>query len=424
MNTCIVEDCDYVGFKESTREFAQLRYILEHSNGEVSVPASVLVDIFGFRFNVVSALPIQNDHNMMNQPEQLIHKLMPNLPSRASYEVWKGEDKRDYILNCTGFLSADPYANNDYAFPRTVRPEIADHVSGKSTDEISDFIFTLCRQVTQELESMEDPPCNSPELTAFLHRQGVSIRHIGIIYLSATTEWLRNLIYVEMIARSCKCILYKNLRLTVYQERAALKANIQAASNKTMSLNINYESIKEKLLLTIVSFLNYVFGNSVESQNHWIVALLPTVFIKFIKVDTLPAYSCNPWELFHAVCYHCGLNVNYQGNEPLFQASIPFADDCLKAVPCKVKILLPPSLDTDPEWMYVDALVNKNSGYSSNAFKRRLLFLLHKRHLFFLRAILRMQASTSNDVIMKRRSCTPISLAPTASYLTVSTCVR
>ena len=224
-NTCLVEDCDYVSFKESTREFAQLRYILEHSNNEVAVPASVMVDIAGYRFNVVSALPIQNDSSVMNQTNsmQMVKELMPNLPVRAAYEVWKGEDQRDYILNCTGFLPADPFISKDSILPRTLRPEIADRVSGKSTDEIADYIYTLCHEVTQELESMEDPPCNSPELTVFLHRQGVSIRHIGLIYLNATREWLRNLLYIEMFARSAKCILYKNLRVVAYKERADMK---------------------------------------------------------------------------------------------------------------------------------------------------------------------------------------------------------
>lgn len=41
---------------------------------------------------------------------------------------------------------------------------------------------------------------------------GMSMRHEGLIYNTTTKMWLKDLVYLDMLARTAKCILWKNLR--------------------------------------------------------------------------------------------------------------------------------------------------------------------------------------------------------------------
>lgn len=291
---------------------------------------------------------------------------MPALPIRAEYEVWKGDDNRDYMIKCTGLLPSDSYVNVNNDYPRNVRPEIADKVSGKSNEEIASFISALCKEVVTELENMEDPPCNSAELTAFLHRRGVSIRHMGLMYVLTTSTWLRKLLYIEMIARAAKCILWKNLRCIIYNEKTEMENRVKSGADKKEALNNMYEMVHSSIITNIATFLNYTLSYNQDSQTFWTEGILTSVFSKFIEVDNLSPFDCNPWELFHALIYHCGLTINYTGQEPLFQSCFPFPENCAVNIPCRIKTLLPPSLHTDPEWLFVESLTHKSSGYYKN----------------------------------------------------------
>lgn len=356
-----VVDCDYQFFKECNCEYAQLRYILQHSQQErLSVPSSVFVDIAGFRFNIVSALPIQQNQRYSNQtnPHPLVKKLMPSLQEKAKYEVWHGEDNRDYMICCSDLLPSDPFAGNGSTSSQTVRPEVADVLSGKNGDEGVEALTALYQNVVHELEMMEDPPCNSPELTAFLHRRGVSIRHIGILYQMVNAPWLANLLFIEMIARTAKCLLWKNQRCVVYERIPELE-NLSSVEE----LMNAFEKIKQYLMDNVLAFLNTIFCANPESQDYWSNTLLPLLCNKFTGITALPSYEINSWELFHSVCYHCGLTINYTGNETLMQDTPPFTSEVICDIPYRMKLLLPPSLKTDPEWMFVEGLVNKSSGY-------------------------------------------------------------
>lgn len=88
---------------------------------------------------------------------------------------------------------------------------------------------------------MEYPPTNSPELSAFLHARGVSIRHIGLLYNLTSKQWLKDLLYVEMFARAGKCILWKNLRCLIYNDKLEFDANVHTyGANVAEGLNTNY----------------------------------------------------------------------------------------------------------------------------------------------------------------------------------------
>lgn len=185
------------------------------------VPSTALLDIAGFRFNIVSALPIQNSSSLYSQenPSPQVTSRLPQLNKAAQYSVWRGDDHRNYMIGCTELLPSDPLSAPLFDYQPAIRYEVADDLMGRSASEIQSALLSQIESVCQELEQLEDPPCCSAELSVFLHARGVSIRHLGLMYNCATQEWLRQLLYVDMLARTIKNIFWKHLRCLIYQEK-------------------------------------------------------------------------------------------------------------------------------------------------------------------------------------------------------------
>lgn len=227
MATSITEDCDYIAIKASAKEFSQLRFSLLHMGSKtdrlciisfpvsfLGVPASLLLDIAGFRFNIVSALPIQGTRCVYDHtnPRPQFTSRMSSLPTSAVFEVWHGVDNRDYLINTAGLLPRDPLAVTQLESTRPLRPETADRVKGQSQEELRHSLLGLAESITHELEESEDSISTCSELHAILHNRGMSVRHEGLIYNTTTKMWLKDLLYLDMLARTAKCILWKNLR--------------------------------------------------------------------------------------------------------------------------------------------------------------------------------------------------------------------
>lgn len=211
-------------FKSADKELNQLRFILAHLGEKADrlcVPSTALLDIAGFRFNIVSALPIQNSSSLYNQenPSPQVTSRLPQLNEAAQYAVWRGDDHRNYMIGCTELLPSDPLSAPLYDYQPAIRYEVADELMGRSASEIQSALLSQIESVCQELEQLEDPPCCSAELSIFLHGRGVSMRHLGLMYNCATQEWLRQLLYVDMLARTIKNIFWKHLRCLIYQEK-------------------------------------------------------------------------------------------------------------------------------------------------------------------------------------------------------------
>ena len=228
---------DCRSFKAADKELNQLRFILAHlgnRSDRLCVPSTALLDIAGFRFNIVSALPIQNSSALYNQenPSPQVTSRLPRLNDTAQYTVWRGDDHRNYMIGCTELLPSDPLSTPLYDYQPAIRYEVADDLIGHSASEIQSALLSQIESVCQELEQLEDPPCCSAELSVFLHSRGVSVRHLGLMYNCATQEWLRQLLYVDMLARTIKNIFWKHLRCLIYQEKPQADATlIESQSN-------------------------------------------------------------------------------------------------------------------------------------------------------------------------------------------------
>ena len=89
---------------------------------------------------------------------------------------------------------------------------MADELGGLAGEDLSQGLVGLIETATRELEDCEDSLCTCAELNAFLHSHGISVRHEGMLYKATTKMWLKDLLYVDMLARTAKCILWKNFR--------------------------------------------------------------------------------------------------------------------------------------------------------------------------------------------------------------------
>ena len=201
-----------------------------------------MLDIIGFRFNLVAALPIQPNQVLYDHtnPQPQITSRMPVLPTAAQYEICRGTDSRDYMINMAALIPRDPLAVTPLEATRPIRPEFVDSVPGQAGEELRNSLSSNIERVTHMLETQEDSITTCAELSAFLHYHGVCIRHEGMIYNLTSMEWLKNLLYVDMLGRTAKCILWKNLRCLVYGEKREIDENVYSSEDKQASMIENY----------------------------------------------------------------------------------------------------------------------------------------------------------------------------------------
>ena len=101
-------------------------------------------------------------------------------------------------------------------------------------------------------------------------------------------------------------------------------------------------------------FLNYLLSYTEETKAYWNEAYLPSVFSKFSALESLPAYACNPWELLNAIQYHCGLKLQLEGTEHLFEDCMPFERKHVLGMPCRMKLLMPTAQSACGEVLWVE----------------------------------------------------------------------
>ena len=120
------------------------------------VPSTALLDIAGFRFNIVSALPIQNSSSLYSQenPSPQVTSRLPQLNKAAQYSVWRGDDHRNYMIGCTELLPSDPLSAPLFDYQPAIRYEVADDLMGRSAAEIQSALLSQIESVCQELEQL------------------------------------------------------------------------------------------------------------------------------------------------------------------------------------------------------------------------------------------------------------------------------
>ena len=94
-----------------------------------------------------------------------------------------------------------------------------------------------------------------------------------MIYAQTTKQWLKDLIYIEMLARTGKCILWKNLRCVIYNDKMEFDANVKShAENGKASVDQNYRKTQWGVVTIIegvTTFLNYLLSYTQTSITYW-----------------------------------------------------------------------------------------------------------------------------------------------------------
>lgn len=193
---------------------------------------------------------------------------------------------------------------------------------------------TVLPSVARVLDSLSDlPPCDSHDLTGYLHDRGVNMRHLGLLHSLCRTPCVRQLLLTECVARACKTLLRHSLRRIARQSRA----ESLAAEHRGRSKSGDFVELMDQALArrrhAVLDLFNLVFafplsasdsssqqqlgagGRSSVSEEFWRGALLQTISQKFgVDLDQLLMGSAGSSkrlstllhlpQLFLAIQYH------------------------------------------------------------------------------------------------------------------------
>lgn len=116
------------------------------------------------------------------------------------------------------------------------------------------------------------PPLYSQSLTQQLHARGINARYLGTLASQASLPHVREMIEVEMVARTAKHIVSK-------QQRRAVAAI--ASSSSGLSADEHAALVKLELARVSCDIFNLILGTSEETASFWSDILIPTVAAKF-----------------------------------------------------------------------------------------------------------------------------------------------
>lgn len=226
MGTSITEDCDYIAIKNSSKEFSQLEYCLRHMGPRSNRLCSVRRRFPSRRPLVADPrhrwFPFQHRlraahrrHAVFLRPhvsQAAVHVAHARAAPRGGVRglAWRRRPRLPHQHQRAA--PRDPIASTQLEATRNIRPEVADELGGLAGEDLSQGLVGLIETATRELEDCEDSLCTCAELNAVLHSHGISVRHEGMLYKATTKMWLKDLLYVDMLARTAKCILWKNFR--------------------------------------------------------------------------------------------------------------------------------------------------------------------------------------------------------------------
>ena len=140
---------------------------------------------------------------------------------------------------------------------------------------------------------MKTFPYDSGTFTKAVHTAGINIRHIGRIAELTRLPHVREMVVVEMLARTGKIILHRGHRRIIHKAKEAadlvIAQKVEATGSSKMGAELkqNLLSYTERLnqdnVAHIVDFFNLMVGtpNDRENNDFWKHVLLPSLAAKF-----------------------------------------------------------------------------------------------------------------------------------------------
>jgi len=127
----------------------------------------------------------------------------------------------------------------------------------------------LIPQVAVKLDDLLAMPLDSYGVTQYLHRQGLNCRHMGGLFSLCKNPSSRYILLSEIVARSCKTILFQSLR---YFTRKGKGMSIQAeyrGRSKEIDFRTHQDQIITDRAQVVLDFFNLVLGHGSETADFW-----------------------------------------------------------------------------------------------------------------------------------------------------------
>ncbi|KAI9139390.1 clustered mitochondria-domain-containing protein [Paraphysoderma sedebokerense] len=144
----------------------------------------------------------------------------------------------------------------------------------------------------KKLDDLEILPIDSRGFTNELHKHGINIRHLGLVARHTKLPYIKEMCFIEMIARSCKVLFRDQIRRAIINFR-----------------KIEASKIEDELRNLAIKLFNNVLGNGDGVKKFWEEKLKVWIHRKFSFNMSFETFSnIHQPAMFISMQYHCGMN--------------------------------------------------------------------------------------------------------------------
>ncbi|KAJ5068146.1 clustered mitochondria protein [Anaeramoeba ignava] len=381
------------------------KFIQEANILGIQIPLQCIVDYKGFRMHISAKLPQDKEPVKLKDIQNLQLKQKIDLLLRKygiamndeimeSIQVIELSGNENYLLNVEKFFPNEKSKSKSKSIEiknlkenvvNRIRPEllvdiIKNNTNQNENDDISqiasDYLFsnTLPNFILQT-DDLKIIPLDSEELKKEMHKNGINMRHLGVLANLTKIPHVRQLFMIDMIARICKKILFQqlrktskriknieskefpNLEVTEFDKKimdskeetetiSNQKQIVFQTPNKSIKKNLFSEfntpqnqktinRINDNVSTVVIDFFNLVLGSSEECEMYWNSVLIPSVEKKFgFKIEYFLVHKP---ALFLSMQYHTGVEF-LDSDEYDFTKELPVEKQDFIAIHPKPKI--------------------------------------------------------------------------------------
>ncbi|KAJ3261190.1 hypothetical protein HK103_006499 [Boothiomyces macroporosus] len=261
-NTVLMALLDYKGFRmiahADTRQNRQMRPV--HNLN----PRNLLIDEYACEeTNSIATILNLKSHTVQVNDDRRVR-----VPLSATVEIHK--DLRDgdyYLTSLKDIFPIDHYNMGEIIRSNRLRPEFLaiyqsplcsdalTPTSGGSRREIEvndDELLKAARFLRENwipafvssIDSLDICPYDSYSLTNEMHKKGINMRYLGLIYQLSTVPFVKSMTLVEMVARICKQIYRVRLRGAILHFRSVgatyIEEQTQSYANTLFELILGF----------------------------------------------------------------------------------------------------------------------------------------------------------------------------------------
>lgn len=151
----------------------------------------------------------------------------------------------------------------------------------KQTAKLTNYLRSInqlylknMKTLAAKMDTLECCPLDSYSLTELIHKEGLCCRHLGLLFDLAKTVHTKQIILVEMIARSAKTILNQSMRHFSRECKARVDEYLQSNSLQGRNFQEDYcrkmiDELNSDFSHAIVDLFNLVLGFGHEVKEFW-----------------------------------------------------------------------------------------------------------------------------------------------------------